>query len=137
MQPDQPMPSSINPNNHPYPTPTSEEKVDRLMDQFNHLMEAFTYANQQTHPHHDTAEAEVDNFLSHHEEDEPIPVKDGKIHLPKSATPQTFDGTMKDTKSFVSSIVLYIRGREPKFHTTEVKIMFVLLFMQGGKAQWW
>ena len=130
------MPSSVKPDNHPYPAPTLEEKVDRLMDQFNHLMDAFTYANQQTHPHHDTAEAEVDDFLSHHEE-ELRPARDEKIHLPKSATPQTFDGTMKDTKSFVSSIVLYIRGCEPEFHTTEAKIMFMLLFMQGGKAQFW
>ena len=65
MQSDQPMPSSVNPDDHPYPIPTLEEKVDCLMDQLNHLMEAFTYANQQTHPHHDTAEAEVDDFLSH------------------------------------------------------------------------
>jgi Retrotransposon gag protein len=44
---------------------------------------------------------------------------------------------MKDTKSFISSIILYIKGCEPEFHTTESKIMFALSYMQGGKAQFW
>ena len=48
-----------------------------------------------------------------------------------------FDGTIKDTKSFISSIILYIKGHEPEFHTVESKIMFALLYMQGGKAQSW
>ena len=50
-------------------------------------------------------------------------------------TLQTFDGTIKDTKSFMSSIILYIKDQQPEFHTTKSKIMFVLLFMQGGKMQ--
>ena len=128
---------------HPYPAdpvPTLEEKVDRLSNQFAHLME-FVYAggqNQpQPQPHHDE---EVDDFLSHHEEEsreEPRAADNEKVRLPKFATPQTFDGTMKDTKSFVSSIILYIKGRAPEFRTTESKIMFALSFMQGGKAQFW
>ena len=64
-------------------------------------------------------------------------VGDGKIQLPKFTPPQAFDGTMKDTKSFVSFIILYIKGHEPKFRTTESKIMFALSYMQGGKAQFW
>ena len=48
-----------------------------------------------------------------------------------------FDGTMKNTKSFVSSIILYNKGCEPEFHTVKFKIMFTLLCMQGGKAQSW
>jgi hypothetical protein len=44
---------------------------------------------------------------------------------------------MKETKSFISSINLYIKGQEPEFHTTESKIMFVLSYIQGGKAQFW
>ena len=138
MQSDQPMPSSSHPSDH---RPSLEEKVDRLTDQFAHLMEAFVYANQQTHAqaHHDPAEAdrEVEEFLSHHEDEEPRVADNGKVRLPKFVTPQTFDGTMKDTKSFVSSIILYIKGRQPEFRTMESKIMFALSFMQGGKAQFW
>src|ERR1700679_2861985 len=113
-----PMPGPSPPINPTDPVPTLEEKVDRLSDQFAHLMEAFMYAggqNQpQPQPHHDE---EVDDFLSHHEEEpREVPRADdnGKIRLPKFATPQTFDGTMKDTKCFVgsiTSIILYIKGQ--------------------------
>ena len=78
----------------------------------------------------------MDDFLSHHEEEQRA-ADNEKVRLPKFATLQTFDGTMKDTKSFVSSIILYIKGRAPEFRTTESKIMFALSFMQGGKAQFW
>ncbi|KAF8233967.1 hypothetical protein L208DRAFT_1070357, partial [Tricholoma matsutake] len=54
----------------------------------------------------------------------------------KVAPPQIFDGTMENTKSFISSI-LYIHGRKPEFHTAESRIMFSLLYIQGGKAQFW
>ena len=138
MQSDHPMPSTSQHADHP---PSLEEKVDRLSDQFAHLMEAFVYANQQTQAqaHHDPAEAdrEVEDFLSHHEDEELRVADNGKVRLPKFATLQTFDGTMKDTKSFVSSIILHIKGCKPEFHTTESRIMFALSFMQGGKAQFW
>src|ERR1700723_3430777 len=71
MQSDHPMLSASQPADHP---PSLEEKVDHLSDQFAHLMEAFVYANQQTQAqaHHDPAEAdrEVEDFLSHHEDEE-------------------------------------------------------------------
>ena len=44
---------------------------------------------------------------------------------------------MKDTKSFVSSLILYIYGKKAEFPSNESKIMFVLSYMQGGKAQYW
>ena len=73
--------------------------------------------------------------MSHNEEEiNPI---DGKVCLPKFSLLQMFDGTMKDTKSFISSIILYIKGHEPEFHTVKSKIMFALSYMQGGKAQSW
>src|ERR1700723_2077113 len=138
MQSDHPMSSASQHADHP---PSLEEKVDRLSDQFAHLMEAFVYANQQTQAqaHHDPAEAdrEVEDFLSHHEDEEPRVANNGKVCLPKFATPQTFHGTMKDTKSFISSVILYIKGREPEFRTIESRIIFALSFMQGGKAQFW
>ena len=108
-----PMPGPSHPINPADHAPTLEEKVDRLTDQLNHLMEAVMYAGGQVHqqpqPHHDE---EVDDFLSHHEEprEEPRAADNEKVHLPKFATPQTFDATMKDTKSFVSSSILYIKG---------------------------
>jgi hypothetical protein len=63
--------------------------------------------------------------------------ENGKVHLPKYAPPQIFDGTMENTKSFISSIILYIHGRKLEFRTTESRIMFALLYIQGGKAQFW
>ncbi|KAF8239334.1 hypothetical protein L208DRAFT_1237596, partial [Tricholoma matsutake] len=48
-----------------------------------------------------------------------------------------FDSTMENTKSFISSIVLYIHGRKPEFCTAKSRIMFALLYIQGGKAQFW
>jgi len=53
------------------------------------------------------------------------------------ALPQPFDGTMKDTKSFVSSLILYIYGKKAEFPSNESKIMFVLSYMQGGKVHYW
>ena len=51
---------------------------------------------------------EVDGFLSPKEERERDEAEKGKVHLPKFAPPQPFDGTMKEMKSFVSSLILYI-----------------------------
>jgi len=51
---------------------------------------------------------EVDGFLSPREEKEQEEAEKGKVCLPKFALPQLFDGMMKDTKSFVSSLILYI-----------------------------
>ena len=93
--------------------------------------------SQSHHPYVAEAEEEIGDFLSHHMEEKLKSSRNRKIHLPKFAPPQTFDGTMKDTKSFISSIILYIEGHKPEFHTTESKIMFVLSYMQGGKAQFW
>ncbi|KAF8240331.1 hypothetical protein L208DRAFT_1233930 [Tricholoma matsutake] len=44
---------------------------------------------------------------------------------------------MENTKSFISSIVLYIYGRKPEFRTAKSRIMFALSYIQGGKAQFW
>ena len=55
---------------------------------------------------------EVDGFLSPREEKEWEEAKKGKVCLPKFALPQLFDGTIKDTKFFVSSLILYIYGRK-------------------------
>jgi len=80
---------------------------------------------------------EVDGFLSPSEEKEQEEAEKGKACLPKFAPPQPFDGMMKDTKSFVSSLILYIYGRKAEFPNNESKIMFALLYIQGGKAQYW
>ena len=60
-----------------------------------------------------------------------------KLCLSKFAPPRLFDGMMKDTKSFISSIILYIKGCELEFQTVESQITFALLYMQGGKTQFW
>jgi Retrotransposon gag protein len=123
------------------PVPTLEEKVDALTVQLSQLVNLYILQNQTQSPHpyvHEAqAEDEIGDFLSHHEEEESKISGDGKICLPKFAPPQTFNGTMKDTQSFISSIILYIKGCEPEFCTTESKIMFALSYMQGGKAQFW
>jgi hypothetical protein len=127
------------PSDSANPVPTLEEKVDALALQLSQLVNLYTLQNQSQTHHPDVVEAEeeIGDFLSHHEEEESRHSDNGKIHLPKFAPLQTFDGTMKDTKSFISSIILYIKGREPEFRTTESKIMFALSYMQGGKAQFW
>ena len=115
--------------------PTLEEKVDVLTAQLKQLAYLVMERNQPvTQEATVEPEEEIEEFLSHHEEEE---AREVKVRLPKFAPPQAFDGTMKDTKSFVSSIMLYIKGREPEFGTTESKIMFALSYMQGGKAQFW
>ena len=89
---------------------TIEEKVDVLATQINQLAQMIALQNEPVHAQEATVseveniEEEVDNFLSHHKETN----SDGKVCLPKFALLQMFDGTMKDTKSFVSSIILII-----------------------------
>jgi Retrotransposon gag protein len=123
------------------PVPMLEEKVDRLTAQLSQLVNLYTLENQTQLPHPYVHEAqakdEIGDFLSHHEEEESKISGDRKICLRKFALLQIFDGTMKDTKSFTSSIILYIKGRKPEFCTTESKIMFALSYMQGSKAQFW
>jgi Retrotransposon gag protein len=63
--------------------------------------------------------------------------RSGNMRLPKYAPPQPFDGMQDKTKSFISSVVLYILGCCPEFHTAESKIMFALSYIRGGKAQFW
>jgi len=68
---------------------------------------------------------EVEGFLSPREakekEKEEEDSKKGKACLHKFTLPQPFDGVMKDTKSFISSIILYIHGRKAEFKITESK----------------
>jgi len=59
----------------------------------------------------------------------------GKVCLPKFALPQLFDGTMKDTKSFVSSLILYIYRRKAEFPSNELKIsVCAILHCRGEKC---
>ena len=107
------MPESSDPA---IPMPTLEEKVDALMAQLSQLVNLIALQNP-VQPSAPTVEEDVEEFLSHHEEELAGSVSDGKIRLPKFTPPQAFDGTMKDTKSFVSSIILYIKGHEPECRT--------------------
>lgn len=109
---------------------TLEEKVDELTNQLVHL--ANIVMSNQPHQLTEKAPEQAPEQETMHE----APTGD-KLCLLKFAPPLPFDGTMKDTKSFISSIRLYIKGREPEFHTMESKIMFTLSYMQGGKAQFW
>ena len=68
------------------------------------------------------------------EERERDEAEKGKAHLPKFVPPQPFDGTMKEMKSFVSSLILYIYGRKAEFPSNESEIMFALSYIQGGKC---
>jgi len=107
--------------------PTLEERVDTLSNQVILLISHFR----------ESANNEVDGFLSPKEERERDEAEKGKARLPKFALPQPFDGTMKETKSFVSSLILYIYGRKAEFPSNELKIMFALSYIQGGKVQYW
>ena len=80
---------------------------------------------------------EVNGFLLPREEKEQEKAEKGKACLPKFALPQLFDGMMKETKSLVSSLILYIYGRKAEFPSNESKIMFALSYMKGGKVQYW
>jgi len=116
--------------------PTLEERVDTLSNQvillISHFRESANKLVQMA-----MADNEVDGFLSPKEERERDEAKKGKACLPNFVPPQPFDGTMKETKSFISSLILYIYGRKAEFPSNESKIMFVLLYIQGGKAQYW
>jgi hypothetical protein len=110
---------------------TLDQKVEMLANQLAQVMEVVQHSQAQA-----AAVAEQDIKMK---EPDSRGDSDGgsKPRLPKFAPPQPFDGTMKETKSFISSVQLYIKGREPEFRTAESKIMFALSYIQGGKAQFW
>jgi len=116
--------------------PTLEERVNILSNQvillISHFHKSANASVEMASPN-----KEVEGFLSPREERERDEAEKGKACLPKFALPQPFDGTMKETKSFVSSLILYIYGRKAEFLSNELKIMFALLYIQGGKAQYW
>ena len=107
--------------------PMLEERVDTLSNQVILLISHFW----------DSANKSVDGFLSPRGEKEQEEAEKGKACLPKFVLPQPFDGMMKDTNSFVSSLILYIYGRKAEFLSNESKIMFALSYIQGGKVQYW
>jgi len=116
--------------------PTLEERVNTLSNQvillISHFQDSANKSVEMAMP-----DDKVDGFLSPREEKEWKEAKKRKMCLHKFALPQPFDGTMKDTKSFVSSLILYIYGRKAEFPSNELKIMFALSYIQGGKAQYW
>jgi len=115
--------------------PMLEERVDTLSNQvillISHFQDSANKSVEMAAP-----DNKVDGFLSPREEKEQEEAEKGKAHLPKFVPPQPFDRMMKDTKSFVSSLILYIYGRKAEFPSNELKIMFALSYIQGGKAQY-
>jgi len=113
--------------------PTLEERVDTLSNQvillISHFCDSANKSVEMAAP-----DNEVDGFLSPKEERERDEAEKGKARLPKFVPPQPFDGTMKEMKSFISSLILYIYGRKAEFPSNELKIMFVLSYIQGGKV---
>ena len=95
--------------------PTLKERVDTLSNQ---VILLISYFHESANKSVEMAmpDDEVDGFLSPKEERERDEAEKGGAHLPKFAPPQPFDGTMKETKSFVSSLILYIweEGRVSK-----------------------
>ena len=66
------------------PAHSLEEKVDILTAQFSQLVQMLT--PHETHqPSAEYVEEEVEEFLSHHEEEEVTSPVDGKVCLPKFA----------------------------------------------------
>jgi len=57
-----------------------------------------------------------------------------RAYLSFRAASGHFDGTMKETKSFVSSLILYIYGRKAEFPSNESKIMFAAIVYSGRKS---
>ena len=64
------------------PAHSLEEKVDILTAQFSQLVQMLT-PHESHQPSAEAVEEEVDDFLSHHEEEEAKSPVDGKVHLPK------------------------------------------------------
>jgi len=98
--------------------PMLEERVDTLTNQVILLISHFHKSNNKS-VEMAGPEDEVDGFLSPRQEKEQEDAERGKACLPKFAPTQPFDGTMKDTKSFVSSLILYIYGRKAEFPNDE------------------
>ncbi|PFH46423.1 hypothetical protein AMATHDRAFT_155123 [Amanita thiersii Skay4041] len=54
---------------------------------------------------------------------------------PKMATPLLYDGSMASCEAFINACQLYISAKPHEFATLQIKITWVLGFMQNGMAQ--
>ncbi|PFH44651.1 hypothetical protein AMATHDRAFT_90665, partial [Amanita thiersii Skay4041] len=54
---------------------------------------------------------------------------------PKMASPPLYDGSMASCKAFINACRLYISAKPHKFPTVQIKITWILGFMQSGMAQ--
>jgi len=97
--------------------PMLEERVNTLSNQvillISHFHESANKSVEMAMP-----DNEVDGFLSPKEERERDEAEKGKVHLPKFAPPQPFDGTMRrPSTSLVHSFYIYIweKGRVSKY----------------------
>ncbi|PFH44912.1 hypothetical protein AMATHDRAFT_164825 [Amanita thiersii Skay4041] len=64
------------------------------------------------------------------------PVASGTVpHGPKMATPPIYDGSMATCEGFINSCRLYMSAKPQEFPTLQIKVTWVLGFMQTGMAQ--
>ncbi|PFH46215.1 hypothetical protein AMATHDRAFT_155921, partial [Amanita thiersii Skay4041] len=63
------------------------------------------------------------------------PVQGQPFRGPKMATPLIYDGAMATCKGFINSCQLYMSAKPQEFLTLQIKITWVLGFMQMGMAQ--
>ncbi|PFH45345.1 hypothetical protein AMATHDRAFT_93837, partial [Amanita thiersii Skay4041] len=69
-------------------------------------------------------------------QNQPPPPATGTISRgPKMASPPLYDGSMASCEAFINACWLYILAKPHKFATIQIKITWVLGFMQTGMAQ--
>jgi len=113
--------------------PMLKERVDTLSNQvillISHFCESANKSVEMAMP-----DNEVDGFLLPKEERERDEAKKGKVRLPKFAPPQPFDGTMKETKSFISSLIIYIyMGGRQSFQGMSQRLCLHCCIFRGEK----
>ena len=60
-----------------------------------------------------------------------------KYREPKIAAPLPFDGKRENTESFLNSCSLYISARPSEFQSEDVKMHWMMSYMQSGSARLW
>ena len=57
--------------------------------------------------------------------------------LPNISPPDSYDGTIDKSQSFLNSVNLYIEERAAEFTTEASKVLFAVSYMKEGKAKSW
>ncbi|PFH45153.1 hypothetical protein AMATHDRAFT_9882 [Amanita thiersii Skay4041] len=80
--------------------------------------------------------AQQEQMIAQLQNQPPLPPASSQpLHGPKMATPPLYNGSMATCEAFINACRLYISAKPQEFHNLQMKVTWVLGFMQMGMVQ--